>query len=224
MSKLEGNPNWGIVGRLKPPLDFYKWKGIWCARYYPEHIKQPGTEAQILTWKAMLSTVDDWNAQAPIDKKAWKHLVRDANRTGRDFHGRLHLKDQIRTEKPWVIYLLESVTWDGDRAGIWFKSSRESVPQIDWCFDDENKRAYWWYDIGYCIRGRKWTRKFKLYENWKYKHEWDRRSGDDRYREETESEPEQKKLYFTIRLSTAEQENYRGRSGVYVFNKGENYP
>ncbi len=224
MSKLGGPPNWGMVGRLKPPLDFYKWKGIWCVRYYPEHIKQPGTEAQKATWCAMLATVDDWNTQGNIDKVAWKTLVRNANRTGRDFHGRLHLKDQISGSKPWTIFLLESVRWRGDDVKIWFTANNFAVPKLNWCYDDDNRRAYWWFDVGYCIRGRKWTRKFNLYENWKESYSWTFPNFDKRYNKTILTPSSTKQIYFTIVLNPVQIGSYRGRSGVYVFRKGVNYP
>lgn len=224
MSKLGGPPNWGMVGRLKPPLDFYKWKGVWCVRYYPERIKQPGTEAQKATWCAMLATVDDWNTQGLIDKVAWKTLVRDANRTGRDFHGRLHLKDQISGLRPWCIFLLTGVTWDGDNAMVDFCCDREALPKLEWCYDDDNRRAYWWYDIGYCIRGHTWARKFNLHEDWKFSYEWNTVPESLCYRRTIETEEDAKLLYFTVNLKDSEVRNYRGRSGVYIFRKGVNYP
>lgn len=224
MAKLGGGPNWGIVGRLKPPLDFYRYKGVWCVRYYPERIKQPGTEAQKATWCAMLATVDDWNTQGHIDKVAWKTLVRDANRTGRDFQGRLHLKDQISGLKPWTIFLLKSVMWQEGNVTITFNTNTWAIPKIEWCFDDENKRAYWWYDIGYCIRGRKWTRKFKLYENWNNLHEWFFPNFNKEYVKVIPTAFQFKQIYFSFGLKTVQMGSFRGRSGVYVFREGVNYP
>ena len=223
MAKLESEPNWGIVGRLKPPLDFYMWKGIWCVRCYPEHIKQPGTPEQKATWCAMLATVDDWNAQGKIDKKAWKTLIRKAGRTGRDFHGRLHLREQTLGTKPWTIYLLQEVKWIEGKSIIKFSSSTKAKPQIDWCFDSENIKAYWWHFEGYCMRGRKYARRYSLYENWENSKEWETVSQTYEYEHSVDIDVTVKKMFFSIRIAPEDQNDFRGRSGVYVFERGKEF-
>lgn len=224
MAKLSSKPDFSIVGRLKPPLDFYQWLGIWCVRVYPLHIHQPGTPAQQETWNAMLACVDDYNELAAVDRKAWHRFVRDSHRSGKDLFYRLHLKGQTDAAQPWSQVFLDSVSQLMGMVTIRFKTDKLCKCTLSYCWNKQQKTAYYWRKEGYCIRGRKFIRKRRLSENWQYT--------------KVQAEPRVSKdhtfnfligpgwryITFTIRECEHASVNYRGRAGVFRFDEGEVYP
>lgn len=224
MAKLSSPPDWSIIGRLKKPLDFYVWKGIWCARYYPLHINQPGTPEQQETWNAMLAAVDGYNELAKVDREAWHRFVRDSHRTGKDLYYRLHLKGQTDPAQPWVQLFLYSVTYKGVEIRIWVKSNHACLLTLSYAWNKQQSTAYWWRKEGYCIRGRKWVRKRRLIENWPYSRAED--SGVPSLDHKFTWAPGSgwRYIQFTVRECEHPTNNYRGRMGAYRFDEGEVYP
>lgn len=224
MAKLTRMPNWQLAGRMKPPLDFYTWKGIWCARYYPLRIHQPGTPAQQATWDAMNTCVDGWNDLAKIDREAYTRFVRDSHRTGKDFYYRIHLKGETTGGAPWCQAKLSIF-------GLWMIGHRIVITtsvncrfELKYALDREQEKAWGWLKQGYCIRGRKWVRKRKLWERWQ--------------RSKTQQEagyttthtfiimpvPTWSRITFTVQSMTNPFGALRGRTGTYGFDSGEVYP
>ncbi len=155
-----------MVGRLKPPLDFYYAYGMWIARYYPKHINQPGTPPQQKTWDAMLDACDGWNDLEPKDRDAWCKIVRNAMRTGKDFYYRCRLTGATETPYSWKWLNVYSMRFQGNNVKFLVKKSTGSNWKVWWCTGPENHKTYYWKDEGYCIRGRRMSVKRNLIEQW----------------------------------------------------------
>jgi hypothetical protein len=88
---------------LKGTVDFYYWKGILCARMYPQNVKQPGTPAQQLVWEAQRNRWIDARRLSEEDKRAWKRLCGSSALTWIDTYGSQYLKGySIRGRRPPV--------------------------------------------------------------------------------------------------------------------------
>jgi hypothetical protein len=155
-----------MIGRLKPPLDFYFAYGSWIVRYYPKHINQPGTPPQQKTWDAMLETVDDWNAMKNVDQVAWTVLVRNAMRTGKDFFYRCRLTRATKTPYIWHTISLINFFWSATFIGVITKRSSKKLWRLYYCNQDGQHKTFYWKDEGYCIRGRRMSVKRNLIEQW----------------------------------------------------------
>jgi len=210
-----GAPNWGMIGRLKPPLDFYYAYRSWIVRYYPEHIKQPGSAAQCKTWTAMKSAIDGWNDLTHLDREAWTVLVRNAMRTGKDFYYRVRLSGATKTPYTWLPINLRAVDWYSSYVLLKTSYTPPHAFRAYYANQAEQQKAYYWKDEGFCIRGRRMSVKRNLIERWPsyvvlgfpcpipYRC----------YR--IPVDPYDTEIHVTFRLTPGSPARYHGRSGVY---------
>lgn len=192
-------------------------------RVYPIHINQPGTPEQQKTWDSMLIAVDGWNDLNTKDKDAWKTIVRDAHRTGKDFYYRLHLKGQPEDIMPWAQISVTSWLWEGDTITIIFGTQNKLKLTANYCDETEQRKSWWWGTEGYCIRGRKMVRKRNLLETWTLEEEQQEEKPSNIHTFILAIEPGKTTMYITINPVDTKTTNYRGRTGVYRITKGENY-
>lgn len=155
-----------MIGRLKPPLDFYYAYRQWIVRYYPPHIKQPGSVEQTKTWTAMKWAIDGWNDLRHADREAWSVIVRNAMRTGKDFYYRCRLLGATETPYSWKWLNVYNMRFVGNRVRFMVKKSPGTTWRIWWCNGEDNQKTYYWEDEGYCIRGRRMSVKRNLRETW----------------------------------------------------------
>jgi len=224
MAILHGAPNWSMIGRLKPPLDYYQWKGMWVARIYPVHIQQPGTVAQRKTWDNMNIAVDGWNDLGKRDRVAFRILVRDSHRSGKDFYYRIHLMKEGNTSYPWGQIKIQHLDWFFWGARGIFKTVLRCHIHMGWCNGSEQRKAWGWLKEGYCIRGRKWIRKRRLHENWHRKVDQNEVGDSTTHTFNFIGAQNYPTLYFKSIEVTKRGYVPRGMTGVFVFNKGEVYP
>jgi len=223
MAKLDDKPNMGIVGRLKPPLDFYQWKGIWVVRVYPVHIHQPGTPEQKVTWTAMRIADAKWISLPVIDREAWKRLASGSGKTGRDLFISGYLIFAAGPGGIFTTVKIESVGWSARKATVWVKLSDSVLPEMDWGTNRSIKKDKRWQDVGECIRGRKFVRRMALNENWKNKLCAAAITPDKRYKSEFVLTEKEKTVFFTVNCGNVCGAVDSGRSGIYNFKVGETW-
>lgn len=212
-----------IVGRLKPPLDFYQWKGIWVVRVYPLHIRQPGTPEQQVTWTAMRIANEKWNSLPVIDREAWKRLAAGAGKTGRDIFISGYLIYAAGPGGLFTTVKLESVGWSAHSVTVWVKLSDPVLPEMDWGTNKSIKNDKRWQDVGECIRGRKFVRRMELNENWKNRMCAGFIAPDGRYKSVIALPEKASTIFFTINCCNASGVVDSGRSGIYQFKVGEKW-
>ena len=205
-----------MIGRLKPPLDFYYAYGTWIVRYYPKHIHQPGTPPQVETWDAMLEAVDFWNGLGSLDKQAWTNLVRNAMRTGKDFFYRVYLKSPVVKGFIWHNIKVLSFHWYANYVLIITQPTTRKQWSAYYVNQDKQHSTFYWKDEGYCIRGRRMSVKRNLIEQWSnYVNQYPFcLVGRTCYRIPVSAKD--KSLYITFVRRGPHMIRDRGRTGVYI--------
>jgi len=208
-----------MVGRLKPPLDFYYAYKTWIARIYPPHITQPGTEKQKKTWCVMKDAVDAWNALTHLDREAWTKVVRNAMKTGKDFFYSCRLKGATDDRYNWWWLNVHYVGFSRNKFVLATTKKPGSNWRAYWCTGEENQKTYYWKDEGFCIRGRRMAVKRHIIEQWDkyvnqgglcilpYKCYW------------IDVGPDVNEVHVTFRRYGLQTIGTHGRTGVYVIRR-----
>ena len=168
MAKLGGLINQAQIARLGPDFDFYYWKTIPVVRIYPQHIRQPGTEAQCKTWEAMLAAIDGWGITPTYEKTLWSAFVGDSHRSGKDLYYRLVLSREASFPKSWCNWRLMEWRYEPGLLYLYYETDRECIGRLFYTpsFSTTPPTPWKWiFDHRY-LRGRRWLRRFKLRENY----------------------------------------------------------
>lgn len=208
-----------MIGRLKPPLDFYYAYGTWIVRYFPKHINQPGSVNQCKTWTAMKDAIDGWNDITPMDRVSWTNIVRNAMRTGKDFYYRCRLLDATGMPYNWKRIRVYAMQWRMANVRLWTKWDSGSQWLAWHCNQDEQHKTYYWKDEGFCIRGRRMVVKRHLIEQWEKSRAKDFLCVYPYICYSIPHAPNDTSIHVTFKRTGIQPEGSHGRTGVYIIRR-----
>jgi len=170
-----------MYGPLKGIVDFYYWKSLLCARAYPVKVKQPGTEKQKLTWKALASKWLYARLITRSDQVAYKAMGGSSDMSWIDVYSKAYMQGYYALHRaPPVLY--DSVL-EQDNVNHCISFSVTEMTNAMLCVsdfpDNTNRKAWYWKPVYDRPVPPNFRPKLRLLESWQrqYKIEYDSRLG-----------------------------------------------
>ena len=100
MAVLKAMPSLAIIAGFKGKIDFYRWRGLPCARSWPRgHGGQRSPTVQA-TWPAFTTAAQEWSHLSAEVQQAWNAMAQHGGLSGRDLQVRGYLGGVYRYTMP----------------------------------------------------------------------------------------------------------------------------
>lgn len=124
MAVIERSLSLELYKSLKGVVDFYYYKSLLCARSYPQHCRQPGTESQKKTWTALKESYRNKGLITKHDMEGYRTLSGGSHLTWYDLYKKIFIKGwHIDQKVPAILHDTHAdITKDG-RIQFCFRST-----------------------------------------------------------------------------------------------------
>ena len=131
MAIVERSLHKEIYQSLKGVIDFYYYKGLLCARMYPQHCRQPGTDLQKKTWTALKESSKNRHLITKHDMEGFRNLAGGSHLTWYDLYKKVFMKGWHCDQKvPAILHDTSAVITEDGRIKFCFRCTEDTEVQI----------------------------------------------------------------------------------------------
>lgn len=116
---------------LKGVVDFYYYKSLLCARSYPQHCRQPGTESQKKTWTALKESSKNRSLITKHDMEGYRTMAGGSHLTWYDLYKKIFIRGwHVDQKVPAILHDTKAAIDRDGRIQFCFRSTEPAEVRI----------------------------------------------------------------------------------------------